>query len=347
MRDYDAGNLCGAAQGFERVLGLDGHHPQAHYELGNVRREQSRWTEAKQNYESHLLLIQHHAEAHNNHGVVTQMIGQYAEAIESFSRAAKLKPELLQPYLNLGRLLTKVGREDEAKAWYRKGQLHTPEVQVFEHLISALEGRHTERAPAAYIRQTFDEFAAHFDEQLLDRLEYRLPEAILSVSNELGKINSNDAQVLDLGCGTGLAGQALRPIAKRLVGVDLSPKMLERARARNCYDDLVEAEISEWMSGAVAGQFDIIVAADVFIYVGALDTIVAQAARLARCGAHFIFSCEVCHDADWRLQSSGRYAHSSSYIERLATEHGFAVSIQRQQAIRKPVTGLFYVLTRK
>jgi predicted TPR repeat methyltransferase len=100
------------------------------------------------------------------------------------------------------------------------------------------------------------------------------------------------------------------------------------------------------MRAAQAAQFDLIVAADVFIYIGDLGTVFAEAARLARGKALFAFSIETCSGADWQLQESGRYAQSAGYIERLAKEHGFNISFRGEQAIRKPIVGLLYVLTR-
>ena len=100
------------------------------------------------------------------------------------------------------------------------------------------------------------------------------------------------------------------------------------------------------MGESAGARFDVIAAADVLIFFGALEPVFAEAARLARPGALFAFSIEVCESVDWKLQESGRYAHSAVYIQRLAAEHGFAVVIEREQPIRKPLVGLLYVLAR-
>ncbi|HYC14917.1 MAG TPA: tetratricopeptide repeat protein [Stellaceae bacterium] len=346
LRLFDSGDLPGAAAGFEQVLGIDASHQLAHYQLGNVRREQKRYPEAEREFEAALVLSPVHAESHNNLGVVQQVEGRNDEAIASYERAVKLKPALTQAYLNLGRLLTQLGRGDEAAACYRHAVSSSDRPEIFVHLLDALEGHVSAGAPASYVRATFDGFARQFDEHLVGRLGYRLPEAIADAVGRVRPFAPASADVLDLGCGTGLSGAALAPLARRLVGVDLSPRMLQEARARGSYHELSEADILAWMRAAQAAQFDLIVAADVFIYLGMLDAIFSEAARLSRPRALFAFSVEQCAGADWQLQESGRYAHSATYVERMALEHRFAVSLKAEQPIRKPIVGLLYVLTK-
>jgi len=201
-------------------------------------------------------------------------------------------------------------------------------------------------APAEYVRATFDGYARQFDKQTVGRLNYHVPEAIALAVGRVRPFAPASADVLDLGCGTGLCGLALAPIARRLVGVDLSPRMLEEAQARHCYHQLAEADVVTWMRTAPDAQFDLIVAADVFIYVGNLDAIFAEVARLSRRDALFAFSIEVCADADWQLQESGRYAQSAAYIDRLSRKHGFTPAFRAEQPIRTPTVGLLYVLAK-
>jgi len=347
MRCFDAGDLRAAAAAFERVLALDPGFERAHYQLGNVRQDEERWSDAEAHFRAALALVPLHAEAHNNIGVVLQVLGRTAEAEASFQRAAELKPALTQPHLNLGRLLEQLGRRAEAIDAFRKGLAHSTEPEAFRHILAALQGEATaERAPPAYVRQTFDGFAAQFDRRLIDGFEYHVPEAIAAALPEARHFTPASADVLDLGCGTGLSGVALRGIARRLIGVDVAPRMLAQARARACYDELAESDLLAWMRESPGPRFDVIVAADVLVYLGALEPVFAQAARLARPGALFAFSVEVCEGEDWKLQESGRYAQSAGYIRRLAAEHGFTLALEREQPIRKPLVGLLYILAR-
>jgi predicted TPR repeat methyltransferase len=347
MRHFEAGDLRAAAAAFERALVLAPRFERAHYQLGNVRQDEECWSDAEVHFRAALAITPEHAEAHNNLGVVLQVMAQPAEAEASYVRAAELKPALSQPYLNLGRLLEQLGRRADAIDAFRAGLERSAEPETFRHLLAALQDEVIAgRAPAEYVRRTFDGFAAQFDRHLVERFDYRVPEAIAAVLPEVRRFAPASADVLDLGCGTGLSGMALRGIARSLTGVDLAPRMLEQARARGCYGELSENDLLAWMHASAEDRFDVIVAADVLVYFGALEPVFAEAARLARAGALFAFSIEVCEGQDWRLGKSGRYAQSAAYIRRLAAEHGFTVAIERDQRIRKPLVGLLYVLAR-
>jgi predicted TPR repeat methyltransferase len=344
LERFNAGDLDAAAAGFARAVQLDPAHALAHYQLGNVRWDQRRAEEAEAHFHAALALTPDHAESHNNLGILQQMSQRTDEAILSYARAAELKPTLTLPYLNLGRLLAARGRNAEAAGWYRRAIASTEHAAAFAHLLAALEGASPAAAPAEYLRLTFDGFAKHFDEHLVGALGYRVPDAVASALARVRMSRPKSLDVLDLGCGTGLSGLAVAPVARRLVGVDLSPGMLAESRARGCYHELFEADIVAWAQAAAPAQFDLVVAADVFIYLGALEALFAAIARLARPRALFAFSLEAGEGRDWRLQESGRYAHSAAYVERLARDNRFAVASRTDQPIRKPVVGLLYVL---
>lgn len=343
LERFDAGDLEAAAEGFARVLLIDPGFEAAHYQLGNVRWDQHRPDDAESHFRAALALDPGHAETHNNLGIVQQMSGRVADAIGSYTQAVELKPALAQAYLNLGRLLTDQSRKDEAVRWYRLAAASTDDSRpVFAHLLAALEGASPEAAPPEYVRLTFDGFAGRFDEHL-GGLGYRVPQAAALV---LARLRPPPARLdtLDLGCGTGLSGLAVASMSRRLVGVDLSAGMLAESRARGCYQELFQADVVDWAKAAQPAQFDLVLATDVLIYLGALDALFAAIARLARPRALFAFSLELSADRDWRLQESGRYAHSAAYAERLAREHGFAVAAKAEQPIRRPIVGLLYVL---
>ena len=141
--------------------------------------------------------------------------------------------------------------------------------------------------------------------------------------------------MLDLGCGTGLAGLEISPYARRLVGVDLSAKMLARAHLRNIYHRLEHSDLLLMMQGEESSSYDVVIAADVFVYLGVLDDIVSEVKRLLRPGGFFIFtvealealSCDVIgleNKPEYKLNQSGRYAHSAIYLEKLSSTNGFS-----------------------
>jgi predicted TPR repeat methyltransferase len=341
-----AEDLGGAGELLERVLAADPAHALAHYHLGNVRRDQGDHPAAEGHFLRTIEIAPGHAQAHNNLGVLREVSGRAEEAVASYRRAVEAKPTLTQAYLNLGRLLMQLGRRGEAAQCYRDGIASSDQPPIFVHLLAALDGRSTPAAPADYVRATFDGFARDFDERLISHFDYRVPEVIARAMRDIRPFGKRSADVLDLGCGTGLSGAAFAGVSKRLVGVDVSGNMLQEARARGCYQELAEAEILDWMRAAAPAQFDLVIAADVLVYFGDLAPIFAQAMRLLRPGGFFAFSIETCRDADWRLQDSGRYAQSAAYIERLATQHGFTVLLRADQPIRKPIVGLLYIVHR-
>ena len=167
----------------------------------------------------------------------------------------------------------------------------------------------------------------------MEELQYRVPEQLVDFVQRSAGNQRRKWDLLDLGCGTGLAGVAFASFARQMVGVDLSAKMLEKARARNLYQRLEQQELLSMMKREPAASYDAVIATDVFIYVGNLAEIVPEARRLLRPDGFLAFSVEAMEDApgnkgtsggnDFRLQASGRYSHSSSYLRRLAASGGF------------------------
>jgi predicted TPR repeat methyltransferase len=152
-------------------------------------------------------------------------------------------------------------------------------------------------------------------------------------------------RALDLGCGTGLCGAALRPLAERLEGVDLSGSMVARARERGVYDLVTQSDLTEHLRSAEPG-FDLVIAADVFIYVGALEDVFAGVRRVLRPRGRFCFTVELADESQpLRLRASLRYAHSRGYIRTLAEQNGFEFSATSEHPIRDdqrtPIPGLF------
>jgi len=331
----DAGDLAGAERELGRALQLRPNHAETHYKLGNVFKELGRLAEAERHYLAALALNPRHAEACNNLGAAQQMMERADAAQASYLRAIEIKPGLSQPYLNLGRLLQQLGRAGEARACYAQALAQDLEPGVFQHLLDAAEGASTAQAPPAYVRATFDSLAQQFDRHLIDTLDYHIPEMLSRALRELSPPAQMD--ILDLGCGTGLCGDRLRDLARRLVGVDLAPKMLEVARGRGCYGELVQAEIGQYLPAQASASFDLVVAADVLIYIGDIGQVMNEVARVLRPGGRFAFSIEQPSEAcdSYRLEQSGRYAQSLAYVRKLARELGLAERSCQDVAIRK------------
>jgi predicted TPR repeat methyltransferase len=218
-------------------------------------------------------------------------------------------------------------------------------------MLASLDGSNPDAPPIDYVRSLFDEYAPRFERELVVDLGYRVPE-ILRRMIDACETARTFTRALDLGCGTGLSGAAVKDRVAEIVGVDVSKAMTAAARAKKIYTALFAMEIGAYLASNDAQRklFDLVIAADVFVYVGNLEgTFAAVAERMAPKGL-FAFSVEGYDGAAFVLRESGRYAHGAAYIERLAAAHGFAVVARDAIAIRKAkdgnVDGFAFVLER-
>lgn len=276
--------------------------------------------------------------------------GEHAAAAELMLGALELVPGWVLGWFRLGEFQEKAGDVTAAaQAWRMVLRLDPddrPGAGLKLHLIGAAPAPNA--PPSSFVEALFDDYAATFDEKLVGALGYRVPQ-LLAEAIAAAAPGRRFRLALDLGCGTGLMGERLRPVADRLEGFDLSGEMLRKARAKGVYDLLEQADLQDFRrEGAPA---DLAAAADVFMYVGALDRVVATVASLLEPGGLFAFSVERgATGADFALQASRRYAHSRGYVERLLGESGFAVEALTEATIRQdrgePVAGLIVVARR-
>jgi predicted TPR repeat methyltransferase len=212
------------------------------------------------------------------------------------------------------------------------------------YLLAALRSETLARAPDNYLVAYFDEFADTFESKLVNALDYHVPEKLYTMLAEGGRRFAN---VLDLGCGTGLCAPFLHQLGDRLTGVDLSRRMLEKASARGLYSDLVEAEAGDFLDHST-DRFGLVVAADFVIYFGDLVALFEKIARVLKPGGLFAFNAETA-ERDFCILPSGRFAHATSYIDVAAAAH-FTVADMQRTMIRleaaKPVDGVLVVLRR-
>jgi predicted TPR repeat methyltransferase len=329
----------------ERARALDPADPRIHYNLGLLFNDQGLPRDALAAFDASLRLNPDDAKVHNNRGSALQLLGRNREAGQAFRRALDLRPDLDVPYMNLGKLEEIQGDIPAAVAIYDLAISRGLDPQLFGQYRAAALGQSTQRSPDTWVTATFDNFAPTFDAHLA-KLQYEVPRrlAALLLASSAGPLS-----ILDLGCGTGQVGGSLAGHGHRLVGVDLSEKMLAQARMRNVYEQLHLGEIHAWLQAAATDSFDAICAADVFIYIGALESLFRDAARILRRGGWFAFSTEECASPDYKLLATGRYAQSEEYIRRLAAT-SFDVVIADPAVIRieskVPLDGRIYLLRR-
>ena len=274
-------------------------------------------------------------------------VGRLPDALADVDRLLSLAPEHPLAWGLRGGVLRELRRFDAAaEAFEQAVRLGAePELNAF-YLAAVRRDASPPAPPVAYVQGLFDGYAADFDRHLVEELRYDGHRRLVDV---LARVAPGPyASALDLGCGTGLCGPLLRPMARRLAGVDLSPRMLEKARALGVYDRLALGDPVTFLRDDRA-HHDLLVAADVFIYVGALEPVFAAAAATMARGT-FCFSVELCDGdaAGFRLQPSLRYAHSRPDLLRLAAAHGFEVLAMERAAVREDqkeaVDGLYVCL---
>ena len=283
-------------------------------------------------------------------------LGRLAEALAGFDRLLELAPEHASAWSSHGGVLRELQRHDEAGRSFEQALRLGADAELNGFYLAAVQrqraGDVPPKPPLAYVQGLFDSYADEFDRHLVGQLGYqghrRLIEGLVAVAP--GPYDS----ALDLGCGTGLCGPLLRPLVRRLAGVDLSARMLDRARALGVYDRLAQGDAALFLRSDEE-RHDLLVAADVFIYVGALEPVFAAAERAMDHGV-FCFSVEVIDasgdgGAGYCLRPSLRYAHSRGYLFGLAAEHGFEVVSTQSAAVRedqqRAVPGLYVYLRRK
>lgn len=225
------------------------------------------------------------------------------------------------------------GRLDEALACFKQQIAINPEDSTAQHLIASLTGNNTEHAPHQYVEKMFNGYADNFDSHLQQTLKYDIPKKLAALVAQHLTPSAKTSSVLDLGCGTGLVGLAIAPFARQLVGVDLSAKMLEKARARNIYQRLEHSDLLTMMHHEKPLSYDVIIAADVFVYIGRLEEIFREIKRLLCTDGICAFSIEnhaisTLGKTDYQgylIENTGRYSHSTDYISRLAAENSLSI----------------------
>jgi predicted TPR repeat methyltransferase len=363
----DAGRLEEAEAACRGAIALRPDHAAAHNNLGNALHDQGRFGDAIGCYRAALQLKPDFTAAWNNLGIALKANGEADAAIDAFGNALALQPDYAEAWLNLGdalrdaarnaeavaafrkavelkpdfadafgclgNALKSEGRNEEAIAAYRRAVELAPDSADWRHVLAALTGERSARTtPPGYVRKLFDHYAREFDEHLVGKLGYRVPELMREAVASVAPDRRFD--ILDLGCGTGLCGAQFHDIAGELAGVDLSPWMISKAAARGIYTRLVTGDIAEAMRENEEA-FDLILAGDSFIYVGDLGEVFAAAARTLRGGGLFAFSLERHEGEGFVLHAKVRFAHSIGYIRALARAHAFEELHVREITVRK------------
>jgi len=272
---------------------------------------------------------------------------QSENTLKLLLRAEEIEPENEEVLQNLGIAYKKQQIDNKAREYFLKAIAINPNNKVVEYYLSMYnQDQDTEAPPEEYIQGLFDDYADSFDEHLVKGLEYGIPKKIRNLLSQFID-SSKKYNILDLGCGTGLSGEALQDIALNMTGVDLSPNMIKKAEERNVYNELVVSGIEEFLKSISPTKFDIIIAADVFVYIGNLKDILSLVSSTIQKNGLFIFSTESTDLVEtFTLQNTGRFAHNPEYIKQLGTENGLIIKDIQEAIIRyennMPINGHIY-----
>jgi predicted TPR repeat methyltransferase len=279
----------------------------------------------------------------------------FEAAADLARQVIELAPDFAPAQAMLGRSAAELGLREEAIDALRRALTLEPEDALGVRLDLARLGALApdEAITNGYVRALFDDYAPKFDRHLTKSLAYRGPELIAdALRRACSKLirEYRFGLTLDLGCGTGLMAQELAGFCAAIEGVDLSPRMLEKAEKTKLYAALHEDELVAFLAGRQAGDTDLVVAADVFVYMAALDAVFSEAHRVLGREGLFAFTVQAHEGEGFVLGEDARYAHGESYLRRLAEREGFTPVIFERVSTREdrgvPVPGFLVVLQR-
>ena len=344
----ELGDLEEAEAAFRRVLELEPNNADACSNLGTVLKGRGLVDEAADAYRQAIEFDYDHYGARYNLGNLFKRQGRFEEAASAYREAVRVDSGKSDAHRNLCAALKSLGDWEQAAEACRQWLALEPENPVAGHMMAAFSGSEAPaRAADEYVVKVFDDFAATFDEQLAG-LNNRGPQRIAEALAEEGLEQTGGLDVLDAGCGTGLCGPILRPYARRLIGVDLSEQMLQRARGREIYDELTAAELTEFIV-ARPDSYDLIVSADTLVYFGDLEPVLAAVGASLRPDGRFVFTLERLETppaagVGYQLNRHGRYAHWAEYVSDCVLKSGLRSLETKRVDLREqagqPVAGL-------
>lgn len=352
-----ADNTSAALQAAERAVALAPNSATAHYCLADSQRRSGDVTAARTSVETALMLMPSNLTYRELAVDLANNQADYAVAERHLRAAFAQNPNIPGIKTMIGNALRLQSNLDEAEKWltealarnaddaeahnglamvaYQRDDLATARTHLAEalrlqpgnagyrHLDAVLSGRPPEQPPEEMTRTLFDRYASRFDSHLVTALKYRVPQILAARILEL--YPDRKLNILDLGCGTGLLGAALGLIEGFFVGVDLSLPMLEEAKKHSVYARLHHVNLLDALAATDAAEYEVIVAADVFVYMGALDAAISGAFKVLRPGGWLFFSVEAAPEdgPDFTVEKSMRYSHKPQYLKDLLVRNGF------------------------
>jgi len=367
---YKMGNYHEAIRHFQKAISMDPTSVDTHYNLANAYIQQDRFLDAKAHFEEVLKRRPEHLGAMHNLGITLCVLKHFQEAEPLLERVIEREPGNIDALYHLGIIASVLAKTETARDYFIKVletdpnhstshhnlatvYLHLnqrelalnhfqmalqlePHNQTAAHMVAAMQGKTlAQGAPIGFTRALFDQYAYSYDEHVKKQLGYQVP-ALLRQAVAPYIYNRQHWNTLDLGCGSGLCAPLFADLATKITGVDLSPNMIEVAKLRSIYDALYCDDALSFLSTQKPDTFDLIIAADVFVYFGDLQEIFSACYRVLNDKGFFCFSIETLAKTDelFKLMTTGRYSHRPSYVEKLLTQGHFHILGQTAATLR-------------
>lgn len=297
-----------------------------YYNLALCQKNCGQYQEAVDSYKKALILLPEDIDSRYNLAGCYHDLERFEEAIASYEAILEKEPLHQSALNNIAYISQKTGRTDQAVFYYKQLLEVNPDHTSADHMLAAITGKIRSTAPLSYIREVFNSYSVHYEKSLIDKLGYALPDQLVKIiefSSEKRFFN----RLLDLGCGTGLIGEAFKNSISTIHGIDLSSSMIEIAHDKAIYDQLTTGDIHAALGDFDKASYDLLIAADVFTYVGELKNILTISHQLGTPNCLFYFSVEDLTEGSMEmvLQESGRFAHSRRYIQQTAGAAGWYI----------------------
>ena len=380
---HENGEILEAVDAYTSLLVLMPGSSLLHFNCGLAHFDLQQFTEAEKHYLRACEINPEDPDIHYNQGLNFRRLGKAKEGAQSFTRAFKLgdssvdtiynlalchqdlheineasrlyelilstDPEHQSTLNNYAYLCHKIGASDKAKTLYRKLLQHNPGHQAAHHMLNSLSGETPDSAPLEYVESVFDNYAKDFEHSLVEQLQYKTPQALWDRYRSLFPETPRE-DCLDLGCGTGLAGDQFASCCTNMVGVDISEEMLAVAKEKNLYNELKKDDIVHFLQNTPY-SYDLILAADVFTYLGDLKDIFTACFKKTREKGVFLFSVEEAVGNQFELKDTGRFGHSSRYIQELCQKSGWSILDSHLSKLRQDkgewIKGYLFILQKQ
>jgi len=381
VAQQNLGLLDKAEESLTKALSINDTHPQVQNNLGALYILRSEYIKAKSYIDKAISIKPDFSDAHSNLGEIYKHLQANEKATECYLKAIALNPNSINAYIGLGSILSSMAAYEKGEFYLKKalklnpyhpealfnlGFLHylkksygtasvffkdtlqiNPDHQNARYLLSAITGNDApDQSPQQYVKSLFNHYAETFDDHLVNALGYDAPNAMHQIVTKYAN-PVNTRHLLDLGCGTGMCGEVFRAQYDHLTGVDLSEKMIRKSEEKRVYDELYNNDLTIFLEKNHV-KYDMIVAADVFIYIGDLAKIVNATVNAQEKGGYFIFSIEKSFEHQtYHLRDTGRYSHSVNYIKNILNEASYNIILDQPTILRNEkghnIEGIIYL----